>query len=430
MKLKNLKLVEEFEVDSKMKSAIRDYKKFANLEESVKIVEIDEWALNEAAIKYNIPKRDLRHLVLGEDVTIDQAAREVEASKEEAHTKSQVEEALDEMLEQVEEMGALGSRSNFPSLLLEGEAGVGKTGIVESWIKENGFNYESLNLSSAKPEMFMGIIDRHPIVDIFVIRKISTELLVKFKKPNTVFFLDEYNRGDKRVRNIFLDLMLNHRLQVPLTGDDEKDKELYAPYGELQTGRDGNKMLFFPNLLFVVAAQNPYSHRYAGTNPLDSAEVGRMRVEYVETDPLVIKNYLIKKYKAQLENVTNEKIKQKIMGRIALTDKILSDPSFNFDSPREREDIYDENPTGKTTNPRDFEFLMNACDGTKASLLKLWDKFMSYKKKGLIQTILSDYVDVQDKANDALKGGSKSSVFAKAVSNSEKLFNAFPDLRA
>lgn len=430
MKLRKLKLVETIEVDSKMKSAIRDYKKFANLEESVEVTDIDEWALTEAAIKHNIPKRDLRHLVLGEDVTIDQAAREVEASKEEAHTKSQVEEALDEMLEQVQEMGALGSRSNFPSLLLEGEAGVGKTGIVESWIKENGFNYESLNLSSANPEMFKGVIDRHPKVDVFVIRKISTELLIKFKQPNTIFFLDEYNRGDKKVRNIFLDLMLNHRLQVPLTGDDELDKELYAPYGELQVGRDGNKMLFFPNLLFVVAAQNPYSHRYSGTYPLDSAEVGRMRVEYVETDPLVVKNYLIKKQKEKLDKVTDEKIREKIMGRIALTDKILSDPSFNFDTPKEREDIYDENPTGKTTNPRDFEFLINACDGTKASLLKLWDKFMSYKKKGLVQTILSDYVDVQDKANDALKGGSKSPVFAKTVSNSEKLFNAFPDLRA
>ena len=423
------KLVEEFE-DVKYGDARSTYRHYADIDEDFQITakNMDEFALNKVALEHNIPKRDLRHIILGEDVTIDQAARELEASKEEAHTKSQVEEALDDMLEQVEEMGALGSRSNFPSLLLEGEAGVGKTGIVESWIREKGFNFESLNLTSVKPEMFMGIIDRHPTVDIFVIRKISTELLVKFKKPNTVFFLDEYNRGDKRVRNIFLDLMLNHRLQVPLTGDDEKDKELYAPYGELQVGKDGSKMLFFPNLLFVVAAQNPYSHRYAGTNPLDSAEVGRMRVEYVETDPLVIKNYLIKKYKAQLETVSNEKIREKIMGRIALTDRILSDPSFHFDTPKEREDIYDENPTGKTTNPRDFEFLMNACDGTKASLLKLWDKFMSYKKKGLVQTILSDYVDVKDKANQALAGGTGSKVFGNSNTLFDQLADMFPEL--
>ena len=84
--LKNVKIVESFDRDAKIITAMKDYKKFANLEESVKVTDIDEWALNEAAIKYNIPKRDLRHLVLGVDVSIDQAAREVEASKEAAHT--------------------------------------------------------------------------------------------------------------------------------------------------------------------------------------------------------------------------------------------------------------------------------------------------------------------------------------------------------
>lgn len=91
MKLIKLKLVEEFEVDSKMKSAIRDYKKFANLEESVKVTDIDEWALNEAACKYAVRKFDLKDALLTEevetleeDVTIDQAARELEAEKEEA----------------------------------------------------------------------------------------------------------------------------------------------------------------------------------------------------------------------------------------------------------------------------------------------------------------------------------------------------------
>ena len=91
MKLTKLKLVEEVEVDSKMKSAIRDYKKFANLEESVKIVEIDEWALNEAACKYAVRKFDLKDALLTEeiesleeDVTIDQAARELEAETETA----------------------------------------------------------------------------------------------------------------------------------------------------------------------------------------------------------------------------------------------------------------------------------------------------------------------------------------------------------
>ena len=71
--------------------AIAAYRKFANLEENVKIVDIDEWALNEAACKYAVRKFDLKDALLTEqvepleeDVTIDQAARELEAEKEEA----------------------------------------------------------------------------------------------------------------------------------------------------------------------------------------------------------------------------------------------------------------------------------------------------------------------------------------------------------
>ena len=91
MKLTKLKLVETIEVDSKIKSAIRDYKKFANLEESVKVTDIDEWALNEAACKYAVRKFDLKDALLTEeietleeDVTIDQAARELDAETETA----------------------------------------------------------------------------------------------------------------------------------------------------------------------------------------------------------------------------------------------------------------------------------------------------------------------------------------------------------
>jgi hypothetical protein len=73
---------------------------------------------------------------------------------------------------------------------LECEAGVGKTGIVEAWIKENGFNYESLNLNNANPEMFKGIIDRHPTIDVFVIRKISIDLLVKSKSVYNSILVD------------------------------------------------------------------------------------------------------------------------------------------------------------------------------------------------------------------------------------------------
>ena len=117
------------------------------------------------------------------------------------------------------------------------------------------------------------------------------------------------------------------------------------------------------------------------------------------------------------------------MGRLELAKTILKDKNLTYDSEVEVLDNQDDE-NYIPLNYRSFKKALDESDGTKKDFLDLWSDFCNYKKKGLIQTILSDYVDVQDKANDALKGGTKSSVFAKAVSNSEKLFNAFPDLRA
>ena len=75
------RLVEEFE-DVKYSDARSTYRHYADIDEDFQITaeNMDEFALNKVALEHNIPKRDLRHIILGEDVTIDQAARELEAS--------------------------------------------------------------------------------------------------------------------------------------------------------------------------------------------------------------------------------------------------------------------------------------------------------------------------------------------------------------
>ena len=67
-------------------------------------------------------------------------------------------------------------------------------------------------------------------------------------------------------------------------------------------------------------------------------------------------------------------------------------------------------------------------DGTKKDFLDIWSHYCNYKKKGIVETILSDYVDVEDKANDAIKDGSESDVFAKSKTNREKLKAKFANL--
>ena len=51
---------------------LSEYRKYANLDEDFEITEdnLDDWALNSAAIKCNMPKADAKHRILGEDITL------------------------------------------------------------------------------------------------------------------------------------------------------------------------------------------------------------------------------------------------------------------------------------------------------------------------------------------------------------------------
>ena len=72
------KLVEDFQIDERTQKAINAYRDFANLEEGVKVESIDEWALNEAACKYNYKPELLKEALLKED-TLEKAAKDLEA---------------------------------------------------------------------------------------------------------------------------------------------------------------------------------------------------------------------------------------------------------------------------------------------------------------------------------------------------------------
>lgn len=397
--------------------AVNAYRTFANLNEEFEVTNesIDEWALTEAAVRYGVQKQDLRHMLLGEDLTLEDSLREREGKQEEVKTKTEIEQELDRNLVIARRMSRRGATSGFPAVLFEGESGVGKTSIVSQWAKDNGLNFFSYDVRNASPESLQGVIANHPDHKEFVIRKISTELLMPLSRPNTIMFIDEYNRGKVQVRNALLDLIISHKMIVPMVGSFEESKKTYEPYGELQ--EDG--YLFFPNLLFVVAAQNPYKHTYAGTQELDAAEVDRFSIKKIDANNEHVLAYLVKKYTKDMEldrEAGDEEGALESEGRIALAKKLLTSPDFYFDTADEREKLYDENPSNKYLGPRSLEFLLTKCDGTKDDFIKRWNDYCNYKKKTAVETILSDYVDVQDKANDAIKEPTKSDVFSNRES--------------
>ena len=393
--------------------AINEYRNYAQLDENTIITSdnIDENALTEAAIKNGVQKVDLRRMLLGEE-TIGGAAREIEQTKEIVRSKTEIEEALDDLLEEAEETAANGGHGNYPTLLIEGEAGIGKTSVVRQWCSAHGFNFFEYDLRQASPESFEGIVDNDP-EDAFVLtRRISKELLIPLSKPNTIMFLDEYNRARTDIRQKLLGLILNHEMTVPVPYKDfDKSKEFYAPYGEL-TSRG---TLYFPNLMFVVCAQNPYSMRYSGTYELDTAESDRMVKITPEVNHQSVLEYLTRLFNgyadtAEAQGNTATAIKNK--NRIGIARILLNDSTFFFDTPDERERIYDEEgSSGKTLTPRSLEALLRACDGTVDGFIKKWDKYCNRRKKSVAETILGNYTEITDKANAALDDKTDSKVF-------------------
>ena len=73
----------------------------------------------------------------------------------------------------------------------------------------------------------------------------------------------------------------------------------------------------------------------------------------------------------------------------------------------------DESWNGLTTSPRNLSLLLDSCNGTKDDFIRKWDKHCNNLHLGAVKMALANYKDIEDKANDALKGGTRSNLFNK-----------------
>ena len=388
--------------------AIKDYREFANIDEAFEITaeNIDDWALNEAAVKNNIQSYDLKHILLNEEKTIDQAGRELEAEVARAESQNQVDKVLDRSLKIAKRKQRSGDTGDFPNILLVSDAGFGKTDMVRQWAKKNGINLVQKNLGTMGPEAFGGIIARDADDPRYATRLGTNEMIKDLEKPNSVLFLDEYNRSKTEVRGAVLTLVQNHMVWDPTQETREK---------------------FLPNFLFTVAAINPPNAAYKGAKEMDPAEVSRFYTVNMQPDPMEHLKYLRSFYNAQIDGAKDEEEKLEYRRKLALAEAILTNPRFTYDSAIDIEENQD-NPSYKPLNYRSFKMALDYSDGTKDDFLDVWNHYCNPKKKRVVEDILGDYVDIDDKANDALKDDSESDVFSKEMDNRAKLRSMFPDL--
>lgn len=94
---------------------------------------------------------------------------------------------------------------NFP-LMIWGNQGVGKTAITRTYFEKNGYNVVVLNSALQSPEDLLGQIDGKGGY-----YRPKWMAPVDAKKP-TVYFLDEFNRGQKYVLQCFFNFILEGKL--------------------------------------------------------------------------------------------------------------------------------------------------------------------------------------------------------------------------
>ena len=399
---------ETLEECDKSAQAEKDYREFANIDEAFEITEenIDDWALNEAAVKNNIQSYDLKHVLLKEEKTIDQAGRELEAEVARVESQNQVDKVLDRSLKIAKRKQKSGDTGDFPNILLVSDAGFGKTDMVRQWAKKNGINLVQKNLGTMGPEAFGGIVARDADDPRYATRLGTNEMIKALEKPNSVLFLDEYNRSKTEVRSAVLTLVQNHMVWDPTEENQEK---------------------FLDNFLFTVAAINPPNAAYKGAKEMDPAEQSRFYTVNMQPDPMEHLKYLRSVYNKKIEETDDSEEKLEYKRKLALAETILNNPRFTYDSAVDIEENQD-NPSYKPLNYRSFKMALDYSDGTKDDFLDVWNHYCNPRKKRVIEDILGDYVDIDDKANDALKDDSESDVFSKEMSNRAKLKAAFGEL--
>ena len=288
---------------------------------------------------------------------------------------------------------------NFVNVLFEGPAGTGKTAIIGRWAEARGINLVTVLASVMDDTDLGGAIAPDKNTGTEVVRLASKEFDELGDIPNSVLFLDEFNRAPHSVRGTLLTLIQNHTIR-----DD----------------RVQGKKRLLKNFLFTVAAINPYDPRY-NTEELDDAEKSRFRYVKTDYDNIGSRNWLLKELDKLIKSTDNKDEILEFERKKELVNKILSSREFTFDSTEEMiaNAVDSGNPgaNGLITTPRTFTNLIMYCDGTKENFLDEWSNFCNALKKNTVEEILADYKDKVDKANSVFNKDSNpdatSDVFAQ-----------------
>lgn len=334
--------------------------------------------------------------------TIGQVADDINAENNVVDGESNsgiIEDTLDRALKVNKRINSVNG-DDYVNVLFVGEAGTGKSSRIRAWARKNNLNLYEVRAAGMDDTDLGGAIT--PNKEGTVVNRLASTEFDVLDRPNSVLFLDEYNRAPASVRTNLLELVNSHVVPDPR-----------EPSGQRK----------LKGFLFTIAAINPATVGY-GTDEMDMAEKTRFRTVDVPAEKGNLLKYLQYKFNKDIQAAGNdEEWKKELQGKLNIATTLLQSSDFKFDTRKDIEDTTDTG-NGKALNNRSLTQLLVSSDGTKKDFLDQWSQFCNSLKKPMAERILRDYRDIDDIANDALKGhNSESTVFNKQKSNIERVMD-------
>lgn len=264
------------------------------------------------------------------------------------------------------------------NVLIIGLPGSGKTASIMDWKESRGINLVSINAKNNDLEAYINGYTVRDTENPNKVKQAFSDNLRALDKPNSVLFLDEYNRQVKpHIRASLYTLINEHKI----VGD----------------GPDG--LYEFKNLLFTIAAINPAIRTDKGAAPLNDAELSRFLHILTDFNSEISNTieYIQKQYDAKIAKLdpTDEYYLEDLEDYLRIQDLgifVLSHQDFGYDEEEDLEDL--AGLQRKMLNQRAFTEALAAADG-RVEKLRFWVENTSgllEKDKEKLSNILDDYV--------------------------------------
>lgn len=295
-------------------------------------------------------------------------------------TDNKITRLLEHAFQKAKKNARRGGKANN-NILICGLPGSGKTASVYEWAKQHagGVNIFYLNAKNRDLDAYINGYTVRDFEQPMSVGQAFSSNLDKLDEPNSVLFLDEYNRQTKpEIRAALLTLINEHTI--------------------VGKGKAGTKK--FDNLLFTIACINPTVPTDKGAAALNDAELSRFihKIKNADSDPAATVDFFTKNFDKSISKLDPEDAAylEDLEDYLRIQDLglfIAAHPDFEYDTMQDLDDLFMEQKT--MLNQRELTDALVASDGDKDAFIWWLDDYSDLldRKKDMLHAILSEYIE-------------------------------------